>query len=85
MNEPIMKEELVWIINKQRNRKAAGIDGIKAEMKHFIKNQKVREFLLKSFNKCINEKVNEDWLNTKTTLLLKKQRNQWIQNIDLQQ
>ena len=43
MKEPIMKEELVWIINKQRDGKAAVLDGIKAEMmKHLIKNKKIK-------------------------------------------
>ena len=73
MKEPIMKEEeLVEIVNKQRNGKAAGVDGIKAEIiKHLIKNEKIREYLLEWFNKCINEKLNEDWLNWKTTMIPK--------------
>ena len=59
MKEPVMtEEELVEIINKQRNGKAAGVDGIKAEvMNYMIKNRRIREHLLKCFNKCINEKV----------------------------
>ena len=42
-NEKIItkEENLVMIINKQRNGKAAGVDGIKAEMmKHLVKNKK---------------------------------------------
>ena len=37
---PVMKEEdLVRIVRKQKNNKAAGIDGVKAEtMKHMIRN-----------------------------------------------
>ena len=73
MKEPVMtEEELVEIVNKQRNGKAAGIDGVKAEvMKHMIKNRRIREHLLKCFNRCINEKVQEDWLNSKTTMIAK--------------
>ena len=52
MKEPVMtEEELGEIVNKQRNGKAAGVDGIKAEvMKHMIKNKRIREHLLKCFN-----------------------------------
>ena len=71
MKEPVMtEEEMLEIVNRQRNGKAAGVDGIKTEvMKHLIKNKKIREHLLKSFNKCINEMVQEDWLNSKTTMI----------------
>ena len=39
MKEPVMtEEEMLEIVNRQRNGKAAGVDGIKAEvMKHLIK------------------------------------------------
>ena len=39
---PIMKEEdLIALVNKQKNNKAAGVDGVKAEvMKHMVKNRK---------------------------------------------
>ena len=41
MKEPIMKEkDLVSKVNKQRNGKAAGVDGVKAVvMKHMVKKQ----------------------------------------------
>ena len=41
MKEPVMtEEELVEIINKQRNGKSAGLDGIKTEMmKYMIKTE----------------------------------------------
>ena len=43
MSLPIMQEdELIRIVNKQKNNKAAGVDGMKAEvMKHMIKNKKI--------------------------------------------
>ena len=44
MKEPQMTEkELVAIVNKQRNGKAAGVDGVRAELlKHLIKNRIIR-------------------------------------------
>ena len=49
MTNPIMKDEdLIRLVNKQKNVKAAGVDGIKAEvMKHMIKNDRIRKALLK--------------------------------------
>ena len=42
MERPILTEEdLIKIVNKQKNGKAAGIDGVKAgAMKHMVKNKK---------------------------------------------
>ena len=61
MEEPIMEEDLVNI-NKQRNGKAAGVDGLKAEvMKHMIKNRSIKLHFLRSFNRCLHEMVNDDW------------------------
>ena len=40
-------------------------------MKYMIKNKRIREHLLKCFNRFINEKVQEDWLNSKTTMIAK--------------
>ena len=76
MREPAMKEEdLIRIVNKQRNGKAAGVDGVKAEvMKHMIKKRKIKLHLLKSFNKCLNENVNEDWLLSRTTMIAKNRK-----------
>ena len=50
MKEPEMtEEELVKIVNSQRNGKAA-VDGVKAELlKHLVKNE-IREHLLKCCN-----------------------------------
>ena len=64
MKIPVMKEEdLTRIFNKQRNGKAAGIDGVKAEsMKHMIKNKKITLHLLQCFNKYLNDNIHKDWL-----------------------
>merc|ERR1712030_115260 len=50
---PIMtEEEMMNIIKRQKNGKAAGIDGIKAEtMKFMTRNKKIRRGLLNAFNK----------------------------------
>ena len=76
MEEPIMEEEdLVNIINKQRHGKAAGVDGVKAEvMKHMIKNRRIKLHLLRSFNNCLKEKVNDDWLLSNTTMIAKNKK-----------
>ena len=49
MKEPKMTEkELVTIVNGQKNGKAAGVDGVRAELlKSLIKNSTIREYLLK--------------------------------------
>ena len=66
------EEELVEIVNKQRKGKAAGVDGVKSEvMKYMIKNRIIKEHLLKCFKNCINKKVQEDWLRSKTTMIAK--------------
>merc|ERR1711984_55772 len=58
MPVPVMNEEdLVRIVKKQKNGKAAGIDGVKAEtMKFMVRNKKIRRGLLTAFNKCLKEK-----------------------------
>merc|ERR1712030_298668 len=52
---PEMKEEdLIRIVKKQKNGKAAGIDGVKAErMKHMVKIRKIRKGLVTAFNKFL--------------------------------
>ena len=82
MKEPVMtEEELLEIVNRQRNGKAAGVDGIKAEvMKHMIKNKRIREHLLKCFNRCTNEEVQEYWLNSKTTMVPKTKKTQKLEH-----
>ena len=74
---PVMtEEEMVSIIKRQKNGKAAGIDGIKAEtMKFMTRNKKIRKGLLNAFNKCLKEKVNADWFESYTTMLPKTKKN----------
>ena len=75
------EEELVMIVNKQRNVKAAGVDDIKAEiMKHLVRNKKIKEALLKSCNKCLDEEVNENWLLSKTIMLPKTKKSLHIEH-----
>merc|ERR1711888_263775 len=73
---PVMTEEkMVNIIKRQKNGKAAGIDGIKAEtMKFITRNKKIRKGLLNAFNKCLKEKVCENWLESYTTMLPKTKK-----------
>ena len=74
---PIMQEEdLIRIVGRQKNGKAAGTDGIKTEMmKHMIKNKKIRKGLVNTFNKCLKEKVHPNWLESNTTMLPKTKKN----------
>merc|ERR1712030_181341 len=60
---PKMREgDLVRIVRKQKNNKAAGVDGVKAEaMKHMIRNRKIRKALVIAFNKILKEQVNRRW------------------------
>ena len=83
MKEPVMtEEELVKIVNNQRNGKAAGVDGVKAELlKHLIKNKLIREHLLKCCNRCLYEDVQEDWLNSKTTMIPKNKTPKILEDI----
>ena len=75
---PIMKEEeMMNIIKRQKNGKAAGIDGIKAEtMKFITRNRKIRRGLLNAFNKCLKEKVCANWLESYTPMLPKTKKKQ---------
>merc|ERR1711984_40665 len=70
---PIMQEEdLIRIVRRQKNGKAAGTDGVKTEvMKHMIKNRKIRRGLVNAFNKCLKEKVHPNWMESNTTMLPK--------------
>ena len=81
---PVMNEEdLVRIVKKQKNGKAAGIDGVKAEtMKFMIKNRKIRRGLLTAFNKCLKEKIDKNWLESYTTMLPKTKKKQELRNTD---
>ena len=79
MERPILTEkDLVRIVNKQKSRKAAGVDGVKAEaMKQMIKNKKIRESLVRAFNCSLDEKVNRRWLESRTTMIPKTNRPQY--------
>ena len=74
---PVMKEEdLIRIIKRQKNGKAAGTDGVKTEtMKHMVKNKKIRKGLVNAFNKCLKEKVHPNWMESNTTMLPKTKKN----------
>ena len=76
MQIPVMREEdLVRIVKRQKNGKAAGTDGVKTEvMKHMIRNKKIRKGLVSAFNKCLKEKVHPDWMESNTTMLPKTKR-----------
>ena len=71
---PVMKEEdLIKIVNKQKNNKAAGVDGVKAEvMKHMVRNRKIRKALLLGFNKSLREPVHRRWMESYTSMLPKR-------------
>ena len=69
------EEEMVNIVRKMKNGKAAGIDGIRAELiKHIIKNDSIRKHMVKCCNKVLEEKVQEDWLRSNTTMIPKKRK-----------
>ena len=70
----VMKEEdLIRIVRKQKNNKAAGVDGVKAEvMKHMVRNRNIRKAVVTAFNRCLKEPVNRRWLESYTTMLPKK-------------
>ena len=58
-----------------KNGKATGIDGISAElMKQLIKDDEIRKHIVKCFNRVLEEKVHEDWLISKTTMIPKIKR-----------
>ena len=60
---PVLTEEdLIDIVKNLRNGKAAGIDGMKAEMiKYLFNNPEIRRHAIKCFNKVLYEEVHEDW------------------------
>ena len=60
-NPSISEEEFVRVIKHMKNGKASGVDDITAElMKHLIKNGKIRNYLVKCFNKALTEEIHED-------------------------
>ena len=76
MENPIISEkEFVDTINNMKNGKATGVDNIPAElMKALIKDNKVREYLLKCFNRALVEEVHKDWLVSRTTMIPKNNK-----------
>ena len=71
----IEEEEMISVIGKMKNGKATGVDGISAElMKLLIKDVDVRKHMVKCFNNVLKEKVHEDWLISKTTMVPKIKR-----------
>ena len=60
MKKLIIEEEMMDIIKKMKNGKAAGVDGIRAElMKHITRNDSIRKHMVKCCNNVLNEKVQE--------------------------
>merc|ERR1711874_389209 len=76
MENPIIEEkEFKDLINDMKNGRASGVDNIPAEaMKVLIKDKDILKYLLKCFNRALVEKVHEDWLLTKTTMIPKKDK-----------
>ena len=68
METPVITdEEFVRVIKSMKNGKATGVDDIPAElMKHLIKNDRIKNYLLKCFNNALKEDIHEDWLLSKT-------------------
>ena len=76
MKLPLIKEgELLWVIRNMKNGKTSVIDGLSAElMKFLMKDEKIGKHALKCFNNAMKEKINEDWLVSKTTMIPKTKR-----------
>ena len=73
METPVITdEEFVRVIKSMKNGKATGVDDIPAElMKHLIKNDRIKKYLLKCFNNALKEDIHEYWLLSKTTMIPK--------------
>merc|ERR1711874_175702 len=76
MENPIINEkEFVDTIKNMKNGRASGVDNIPAEiMKVLIKDEETKTYLLKCFNRALVEKVHEDWLLSKTTMIPKNDK-----------
>ena len=61
METPIITdEEFVKVIKCMKNGKASGVDDVPAElMKHLIKNEKIKNYLLKCFNNALKEEIHK--------------------------
>jgi len=82
METPIISEkEFVDTINNMKNGKASGIDNISAElMKTLIKNNEIKTYLLKCFNKALTEEVHGDWLLSRTTMIPKTKKPKFLEH-----
>merc|ERR1711874_127594 len=76
MENPVIEEkEFVDAIKNMKNGRASGIDDILAEvMKILIKDEGTKKYLLKCFNRALLDKVHEDWLLSKTTMIPKNDK-----------
>ena len=76
MENPVISEkELTDTINNMKNNKATGVDNIPAElMKALIKDDQIRGYLLKCFNRALIEEVHQDWLVSRTTMIPKNSK-----------
>merc|ERR1711970_1234123 len=76
MEDPVIsEEEFIKTINNMKNKKATGIDNIPAElMKVLIKDDEVRMYLLRCFNKALTEEVHQDWLISRTKMIPKNEK-----------
>merc|ERR1712082_557491 len=76
MENPVITEkEFTDTINNMKNNKATGVDNIPAEvMKALIKDDQVRKYLLKCFNRALVEEVHQDWLVSRTTMIPKNNK-----------
>merc|ERR1712237_29370 len=58
-----------------KNNRVSGVDNIPAElMKVLIKDETTRKYLLKCFNKALTERVHENWLLSRTTMIPKTKK-----------
>ena len=77
----ISEEEFVKVIKNMQNGKASGVDNIPAElMKHLIKNEKIRTYLVKCFNRALTEEIHEDWFVSRTTMIPKNKKPKFLEH-----
>ena len=75
MEKPIIEEEMMEVIKKMKNGKAAGVDGIRTELiKYITRNDSIRKHMVKCCNNVLNERVQEDWLKSNTTMVPKNSK-----------
>ena len=84
MKLPIIEEEMMDIIKKMKNGKAAGVDGIRTELKKYItRNDSIRKHMVKCCNNVLNERVQEDWLQLNTTMIPKNRKPKILEHSQL--